>query len=289
MQTPRPPAELGLAPWERQAGALAKARPTDVADALKALQKAFEAVDFTLFDAATLVSAAAAEQRITAARGEAERRVRALADRADAAGGAAGKWEERSRKTAPKPALQAAEAIERAAGSYTGALDAYVKASLAALEKRRDELQAAAAQQSQDQEPEETPERRRLRTRVIDMFRIVKNRPDRRVLFLLCVGHRGCIPYLGPSVSDALKPLLLKALRGDTGTRFFRGECIWEDGGYTFVGTRMTTTLARRIERGLLELTNTRWRIRAREGDAGGSDDDDDDDDEGAGKGKAVA
>lgn len=274
--TPRPPAELGLAAWERGAGPLAKARPTDVGDALKALQKAFDAVDFALFDAATLATAAAAEQRLTQARSEAEKRVRALADCTGAAGGAAGKWEQRSRKTAPKPALAAAAAIERAAGSYATALEAHVKAALAALEKRRDELQAEEeAAQSQDQAPVETPERRRLRARVIDMFRIVKNRPDRRVLFLLCVGHRSCVPYLAPAVSDAQKPLLLKALKGDTGMRFFRGECIWEDGGYTFVGTRMTTTLARRIERGLLELTNTRWRIRAREGDASGAGDDD--------------
>ncbi len=185
------------------------------------------------------------------------------------------KWESQAKTSgAPKPALQAAAAIVRAAASYPTELERFAQAAQAQIEKRLAELQAQE-QQARNDKPEDTPERRRVRARVIDMFRIVKNRPDRKVVYLLCMGHKSCAPYLGPSANDALKPMLLKLLRGDSGFKFFRGECLWEDGGYTFVGPRMSGSLARRIENGLAKLTGTRYRVRAREGKAKRPDDDD--------------
>lgn len=261
------PAELSAAAWERQAGALAKAKPTTVADALKALQKAHDALDPALLDGEPPASVAQAEQRIAALRGEIDKRLRPLGGQAAAAGSAASKWQATARKTAgtPKPALQAAEAIVRAAAAWPGELERALNAALERLEKRLAELQAEAKEAAAGQQPEDTPERRRIRARVIDQFRIVKNRPDRQVLFLLCMGHETCAPYLGPTISDAQKPLLTKVLRGDTGFKFFRGECIWEEGGYTFVGNRLSAAHARRIERGLFDLTGTRYRVRAHE------------------------
>lgn len=260
------PAELSAAAWERQAGALAKVKPTTIADALKALQKAHDALDPSLLDAEPPASVAQAEQRIAALRGEIDKRLRPLGGQAAAAGSAASKWQAAARKTTgtPKPALQAAEAIVRAAAAYPGELERTLHAALERLEKRLAELQAEA-KEAASQQPEDTPERRRIRARVIDQFRIVKNRPDRKVLFLLCMGHGSCAPYLGPTISDAQKPLLTKVLRGDTGFKFFRGECIWEEGGYTFVGNRLSASHARRIELGLFDLTGTRFRIRAHE------------------------
>lgn len=263
---PTLPAELTLAAWERQAGALAKAKPAVVGDALRALEKAHDAVPWALLAVDGLGDPAAAELRVAQLRSEGERRLRPLGQQAHAAGQAASRWLGSARKESatPKPALQAAEAIARGGAAWAGDVERQWRAALEAAEKRLAELQAAARQEA-GSEPEDSPERRRVRARVIDQFRIVKNRPDRKVLFLLCLGHNSCAAYLGATVSDAQKPLLTKVLKGDTGFKFFRGECIWEDGGYTFVGSRLSTSHARRIERGLLELTGTRWRIRARE------------------------
>lgn len=260
------PAELTLAAWERQAGALAKARPTTVADTLRALQKAHEAVPWGLLALDGVQDVAAAELRVAQLRSEGERRVRPLAQQAQATAQAASKWLAGAGKDkgTPKPALQAAEAIARGGAPWAGDIERQWRSAQEEAAKRLAELQAAAQQQA-DAEPQDSPERRRVRARVIDQFRIVKNRPDRKVLFLLCLGHNSCAPYLGATISDAQKPLLTKVLKGDTGFRFFRGECVWEDGGYTFVGPRLSTSLARRIEIGLLDLTGTRWRIRARE------------------------
>jgi hypothetical protein len=276
MSLPSLPADLTLAQWERQAGPLAKAKPTLVGDALRTLQKALELVDPRAFDADKLASVDEAEQRLAQCRSEAERKLKPLGQQAAAAAAAGTKWEASARKSAPKPALQAALAIGKAADKFALDLRGFGEAALAAIEARRDELVAAEQAAQSAKGPEDTPERRRLRTRVIDMFRIVKNRSDRRVMFLLCVGHTRCVPYMAPAISDAQKPLLTKVLRGDTGLKFFRGECIWEDGGYTFVGTRLSNTIARRIERGLLELTGVRYRIRAREGDARSKDEGED-------------
>jgi hypothetical protein len=267
MNVTQPPAELTAAAWERQAGALAKARPAVVGDALRALQKAHDAVPWELVQGEAPDDAAAAELRVAQLRSEGERRLRPLCQQAQAAGQAASKWLSAARKESatPRPALQAAEAIVRGGGGWAAELERTWRAALEAAEKRLAELQAAAAKQASDAKPEDTPERRRVRARVIDQFRIVKNRSDRKVMFLLCIGHKSCAPYLGPTVSDAQKPLLAKVLKGDTGFKYFRGECIWEDGGYTFVGSRLSGSHARRIERGLFDLTGTRWRIRARE------------------------
>lgn len=260
---PLPP-ELTLPVWERQAGALAKAKPMLVGDALRALLKAHQAVPWALQDLAGLDDVAAAELRVAQLRGEGERRIRPLAQQAQAAAQAAAKWLAGARKDAgtPRPALQAAEAVAGAGPALAAEIERGWAGALHEAQQRLAELQAAAQAEAA---PEDSPERRRVRSRVFDQFRLVKNRPDVKVEYLLCLGHRGCTPYLGPSVSDALKPLLAKVMKGDTGLKYFHGECIWEDGGYTFVGPRMTQTIARRIERGLLDLTGTRWRVRARE------------------------
>lgn len=260
------PAELTLSTWERQAGALAKARPATVADALRALHKAHEAVPWGLLVLDGLQDAAAAELRVAQLRNEGERRLRPLQQQAQAAAQAASKWLAGARQgsTAPKPALQAAEALGRAAAPWCSVLERAWQAALEAAQRRLEELQAQAQQQAAA-EPEDSPERRRVSARVVQQFRLVKNRPDIPVKYLLCLGHRSCAPYLGPSAGDTFKPLLAKVLKGDTGLKYFHGDCIWEDGGYTFVGPRMTSTIARRIERGLFELTGTRWRVRAHE------------------------
>jgi hypothetical protein len=265
MNLPSLPTELSPTYWERQAGPLAKAKPATLADELRALERSFGALDFSLLDVARLAGVEEAEQRATRLDGEFDKGMRALLDRTRAVEAAAAKVDNQLRKDSnAKPALQAAAAIARAAVTQRGELAKSLDTAKAAVARRLDELRQAALKAAEKTEPE-SPERRRLTTRVIDQFRIVKNRPDRTVVFLLCVGRETAAPYLGPTASDSQKPLLTKALKGDTGFKFYRGECIWEEGSYTFVGRNLSSTLARRIERGIADLTGTRYRVRARD------------------------
>jgi hypothetical protein len=261
------PAALSVAQWERQAGAAAKARPTTVSDALAALHKLAGAIDFDLFDTSRAESLEALAAARTRADAEAERRVKPAVAQGRALGAVVRKWLDAVDKkdASTKPAQAAAAVVSRAAADYVGALEQFLAAAMAAFDDRRKELEQAQ-KSAAAAPPKPSPERLRLRTRLIDRFRVVKMRPDQKVLFLLCIGNRSAAPFLGSSVSDSNKPLLVKALKGDTGFKFFRGEVLWEDGAYTFVGMRMNNTLARRIENGILQLTGTRYRIRAREG-----------------------
>lgn len=263
MNAPSCPAELSPTWWERQAGPLAKARPATLLDALKAHERLFGALDFDLFNADKLGDLAAAQQRANRLDGDLRKAVQTLVDQARAVEAAAAKLDGQFRKdAAAKSALRAAAAIARAAAAQRGELARRLDTARAAVAQRLEALQRLA---SADRKPTESPERLRLKVRLIDQFRIVKNRPDRKVVFLLCVGRQTAAPYLGPSASDSHKPLLTKVLKGDTGFKFYRGECVWEDGGYTFVGKSLSSTLARRIERGIIELTGTRFRVRAHE------------------------
>lgn len=265
MNTPSYPSLLTQTDWERQAGALAKAKPVTLGAKLKELERRFGDVDFGAFDAARLDAVADAEKCVSRLDGEIGKNLRALVDQARAVEAEAAKVDSQYRKDpAAKGAVQAAKAVAGAAAVQRAELGKLLDSAKAAVAKRLEELKEAALKSADKAEPE-SPERRRLTTRVIDQFRIVKNRPDRKVVFLLCLGRETAATYLGPTASDSQKPLLTKALKGDTGFKFYRGECIWEDGAYTFVGRNLSSTLARRIERGIVDLTGTRYRIRARD------------------------
>jgi hypothetical protein len=265
MNLPSYPALLTQSSWEREAGAVAKAKPATLGAKLKDLERCFGAIDLAAFDAARLAAVADAEKCVSRLDGEIAKGVRALVDQARAVEAEAAKVDSQYRKdAAAKAAVQAAAAIARAAAELRAEMGKLLDAAKAAVAARLEDLRAQALKAAEKSEPE-SPERRRLTTRVVDQFRLVKNRPDVKVVFLLCIGRETAAPYLGPSASDSHKPLLTKALKGDTGFKFYRGECIWEEGAYTFVGRNLSSTLARRIERGIVDLTGTRYRIRARD------------------------
>jgi hypothetical protein len=111
--------------------------------------------------------------------------------------------------------------------------------------------------------------RRRLKTKVLEGLRIVKGYPDREMQFMVCMGNRQCLPYLGKTVGTAQKTLLKTIMARDTGLKFFRGRCIYQESHYTFIGPAMPSALRKRLERGLFELTGTHWRVRARAGKPG--------------------
>lgn len=261
MKWPVYPKELSASTWERQAGALAKGRGVTLGADLKGLERQFAGLDPKPLEAEKLASADDVDACLARVEGEWGKAARALCDALRAVETAAGKLADAWRRDpAARAALQATDAALRTAAALRSEIDAAVKAAGPSLARRRDELRAATRKGQGVQ----SPERRRIATRLKDQLRIVKNRPDVKVVYLVCLGRESGAAWLGPTASDSQRPLLVKALAGDTGFKFYRGECIWEEGSYTFVGPNMSKTLARRIEAAVMELTGTRYRIRAR-------------------------
>ena len=76
--------------------------------------------------------------------------------------------------------------------------------------------------------------------------------PARPTYFMLCIGNKGAVAYLAPVVGSGHKTLLRPLMGKDTGLKYHRGQCIYEQGYYTFVGPTVAPGMKRKLEMGLL-------------------------------------
>ena len=90
--------------------------------------------------------------------------------------------------------------------------------------------------------------------------------PARPTYFMLCIGNKGAVAYLAPVVGSGHKTLLRPLMGKDTGLKYHRGQCIYEQGCYTFVGPTVAPGMKRKLEMGLLTLTGRRFRALVRRG-----------------------
>lgn len=259
-----PPA-LALSTWER-AAAPVKARYTTLRDGLKSLKRLYDAVDLTLFDIPRLSNAEQAKERGKQIDDAIERRVKPLQAQARSVESLAEKSliELRKTKAGPAEAIGATDAASRGAATLLRDIDTLTSGARIQLARRLAELESAKA--GVTHQPEQTPHRLRLRSKVKEGLGIVKNRPDRDVYFVVCAGNRECLPYLGAVAGTSQKALLKTVMKGDTGMKFYVGRCVYEESCYTFVGPGLPGALRNRLERGLLGLTGSRWRVRIRNG-----------------------
>jgi hypothetical protein len=268
MDIPRLNDALTSSWWKRQAKTLAGAKPAVLDQRLDALERSHKLLDFSRFEGKGLKTPEEAEKLISLLDGDFTRMAKAVREFAKDVEKAAETWK-KTFKADPKAkeGLAAVDRVLREAGDYPDVLNTFVKTTQERLGKVLDELQGdAELEDDKDAKPDDTPERRRVRARMKDQMRIVKHRTDRKVYFLLCVGHKSSAAWLHPSpVTDAQKPLLTKVLQGDSGFKWYRGQCVWEEGAVTFVGTNLSSSLARRIQTGADELAggSVGYRIRA--------------------------
>jgi hypothetical protein len=267
MNTIEFPSALAFSTWERAAAA-AKNKPAALADGLKSLKRLYDAIDFAVFDIAKLSDAKAAEARGKEIEAAIDRRVKPLETQAKAVESAAGKWIAELKKTKPEPpgVVSATEAAARAAAALQRNLATLAGNTKTQLAKRQAELESAEEKGEQEEEPKQAQHRLRLKAKVIEGLRIVKNRPDRQILFVICAGNRECLPYLGPIAGSTQKALLKTVMKGDTGLKFYYGRCVYEESCYTFVGLALPSALRKRLETSLAELTGSVWRVRVRSG-----------------------
>src|SRR5204862_4991049 len=98
-------------------------------------------------------------------------------------------------KPEPSAAISATDAASKGAETLARTLGSFGAAAKAQLAKRLTELKSADADKEED--PKLTQHKLRLKAKVLEMLRIVKNHPEREVKFVVCVGNQHCLPYMG--------------------------------------------------------------------------------------------
>ena len=112
--------------------------------------------------------------------------------------------------------------------------------------------------------PAQDPIRRTVRAKTIAGLNAARMRPARPTYFMLCIGNKTCLAYMGPKVAASHKTLLRGLMGADTGLKYHRGKCVFEKGCYTFIGPTVALGMRKRLELGLAEQTGRRWRAMLR-------------------------
>jgi len=108
---------------------------------------------------------------------------------------------------------------------------------------------------------------KRVRTKTLEGLKAARMKPSQRTYFMLCIGNLSSIAYLAPVVRSSHKTLLRPLMGKETGLKYHKGQCIFENGKYAFVGPTIVTGMRRKIEAGLLALTGRQFRAIARRGE----------------------
>ncbi|GEM_PF-2741250 len=260
--------------WNKQKGVPPK---SPVADALADLKKAHAGIDNRLLETGKLKTAEGVQERIDELNTELKKSVKAAVDAAKDAVTAAKKaeGEYKKQKDNPKEASAAAAAVIKAAGSYGDDVVGAVQSTLAELATRLAKLEAEEKKNAKDDKDDEaeTADEKFVRNRVVSAMKIVKaaKAGAKPMLFMIGMGKTHVMPYMWYSVGGSHRTMLTRLMPGESGIKFFKGECIWEEKAFTFIGETIPTGgFAKKLQKGLQELTNIKYRVRSRrpEGDA---------------------
>lgn len=265
-QTNLPPV-LTPQQWEKQKGVQFK--PSGIGDALKNLQRASAAVDRNLLEVDKLDGAAALKQRLAQLDAEIAGRVKTACDQARSVAALAKKWEAEYKKLpqlGKEASAAAAEVAKAAAGFGDDLLEAF-QAVRKALPARVAKAEAETAKGAAATDTVDAKDLKTVRDRVLAALRTVKAaQPGAKPMqFMVAAGPKRCLAYLSLSVGASHKTLLGELLAGESGIKYYRGECVFEAKAYTFVGDDIPTGgFGKRLQAGLLELTQQRFAVRIR-------------------------
>lgn len=265
-QTNLPPV-LTPQQWEKQKGVQFK--PSGIGDALKNLQRASAALDRNLLEVDKLDGAAALKQRLAQLDAEIAGRLKTACDQARSVAALAKKWEGEYKKLpqlGKEASAAAAEVAKAAAGFGDDLLEAF-QAVRKALPARLAKAEAEAAKAAAATDSVDAKDLKTVRERVLGALRTVKAaQPGAKPMqFMVAAGPKRCLAYLGLSVGASHKTLLGELLAGESGIKYYRGECVFEAKAYTFVGDDIPTGgFGKRLQAGLLELTQQRFAVRIR-------------------------
>ena len=277
------PPTLLPATWNKQG------KPSPVlGKALEQLHKLHGDADFSVFDGSGLDTVAALEAQVAKADQAMKKAVRSLVDQAGKVSSAAKKLqaELKSDKQAPKGSVQAAADVADAANKYLMALAVQAEAAQTAMLKQLAKLRAEAkaakpAAAAQAAPTGDDAAEKLVRGKVLAAMRVVRSaQPGAKpVQFMVAAGSKQVTAYLSTSVGASHRALLKKLMPEEKSVKFYTGECVFENKAWTFVGDSIPTGgFAKRLQKGLQDLTGVRYAVRVRkfDGEADEAEGDDD-------------
>ncbi|MCA8948454.1 MAG: hypothetical protein KDE27_03070, partial [Planctomycetes bacterium] len=161
-----------------------------------------------------------------------------------------------------------------------------VKKTLPAIEARtrtvagaaQETGRARAAEHDSDDEEDAAALRKDLKGQLTSAMARVRKRapgdpeqlqsPKPQLQFMACVeGNRQAV-IVARRVGSATKKLLLEIAGAGGGSKFFRGECLFENDSHTFVLPQASSGMARRIAAALFAETGHKYRVSVRDDSA---------------------
>ena len=266
MPLPKFPAVLVPSAWEKQKATAGRA--TELSDPLKALAKSAGALDGSVLDTAGLSSAEEIERRMTEVSAFLDRKVEPVADEATKVAAVAKKCKAvLDRDPAGKVAAGAVLAVQKAATTYAEEIVEAVKAVQSDLKSRLAE--AARAEKGKgkgDQGTELTPAQKGARAKLLAALRTVKSRKPAEgpMACMISIGPDTALAWVAPTVGASQKTVLSGLMDGQSGLKFYDGQCVWERNAYTFVGEDIPKGVVKKLQAGLLSLLGVKLAIRVR-------------------------
>ncbi len=297
MSTVQIPESLSVAGWDRQKNAMAKDKAvgpklqgesTKLAEAIKNLDKAQSAVDFSMFDAKGIATAAAAEAAIAKIDAAVKGDLKNLLGAAKLAGAAADTFAaaaEKLRKTVKGDsekvaiaAMTAASTASKAAGKFVNDLNSAVTSAQSELEALSAKLKAGekkGAPGAAPASPKATADAKfigALLKKTVATLRSPKGSPV-PVRFLVLQEDKKIRLYLGPKPDNNFAKL--KSQFGPKAKirkiKDPKAEVIWEKAALTFVSDILKGGLAKPIQMAIKEQTkNLSVKVRIRKADGSG-------------------
>jgi hypothetical protein len=251
------PAALTIETWNKQKTALAKDKSLDeklskntgkLTDALKNLDKAHSAVDFSLFESKGVSTAAQAEAALkkldTATKGDLKN-LRGAIKLADAAADEFAAAVEKIRKSLQGASATVATAAMGAAATASKAGSAFEQSLAGAADSAHDEFQGILAK-AKNQKPagaaapgKLNKQQLLLKSRFITAMKMAKNPPPKMKLgFAIAVGKTMALCFVAKNCGTTHEKLLKSMFAKGDVPKVYRpkdGQVIWEQKKLTFV------------------------------------------------------
>lgn len=247
------PKVLTAADWDKKKGVIAKAHATGIGDALKILQKAYDAVGWSQCDPLLWTkahpTADAFEKALDGLLKQAEAKIKPLKTQADKVESLASKWALAftKDKLAPKSAAQAAKDVAAAAQTLGKALTPW----LDQLEKQANAVLARLPQPTEDDEPKDTllsPDF--LKANIVRC----RNNDALRASFAYCPPGKDGATAFAVHTKIPPKRLLAKLREASGGEKGASGTLQVRNGEVLLTADRVLTGMAKRIRSVLLDV-----------------------------------
>lgn len=164
---------------------------------------------------------------------------------------------------------------DKALSAYLGDMDKALTSERKALEQAIKDLAKAQAKASSSDEDEDSPAM--LTTLMVSLLRQLRKGEVRMSTLIALAPKDMAVLISRKTITPARRKLLADELGVSGGLKYIVGECLFEEGFYTFVVQAPAAGLAKRLKAALLKQTGLRLKVRVR---GEGADDLDDEGDE---------